>query len=63
METQTQYRRYKVACPFCGQTQNIIYSEDAVCRGVYVKCKGRHCRQEFEIFLPAQDNPYPYGEK
>lgn len=61
---ETQSLRHKVVCPFCGQTQNVQFEENAVSRGIYVKCKGRHCRREFEIYLPADNkNNYPYGEK
>lgn len=25
--------------------------EKAVCNGVWVKCKGRHCKREFEVII------------
>ncbi|GAA6295664.1 hypothetical protein F220043C3_40980 [Enterocloster asparagiformis] len=40
----------KVCCPYCGHEQNIMYdSEHASCRGVFVRCKGRQCRKDFEV--------------
>ena len=41
----------KVTCPYCGHEQNIFYRRDAVCRGVFFKCKNRACRKEFEIVM------------
>lgn len=40
----------KVKCPYCGYEMPISYDPDAAkCTGVYVKCKGRNCKKEFEI--------------
>lgn len=40
----------RVTCPCCGYAMPIRYDEtDAVCQGVWVRCKGRNCKQEFEI--------------
>lgn len=44
-ETETR----KVKCPHCGYEMPIRIDEDAECHGVYVKCKGRGCKKEFEI--------------
>ena len=41
----------KVKCPFCGKEQKVHYAPDAKCRGVFVRCSGRHCKQIFEIKL------------
>ena len=43
METQ------KVCCPHCGYKMPIEVGKDAVCSGLYVRCKGKNCRQVFEI--------------
>lgn len=43
-------RKEKVRCPYCGHEQNILYDpRNASCRGVFVRCKGRQCRKDFEI--------------
>lgn len=42
-------RLKKVKCPFCGYEMPVYLSEKAVCRGVYVRCKGRGCKKIFEI--------------
>ena len=39
----------KVICPYCGHATNITYKREAECKGVYVRCKGRHCKKIFEI--------------
>lgn len=40
----------KVKCPFCGYIMPIKYDEiNAEAKGMFVKCKGRNCRKEFEI--------------
>lgn len=41
----------KVKCPFCGYEMPVMYREDAVSRGVFVRCKGRNCGKTFEIKL------------
>lgn len=42
----------KVTCPFCGHKQNIFYIEkEAVCKGLFFKCKNGQCKKEFEIKL------------
>lgn len=39
----------KVACPYCGYEMPVFFDEDARCTGLYIRCKGRGCRKEFEI--------------
>lgn len=40
----------KVKCPFCGYEMPIFYNkEEAKAKGLFVKCKGRNCKKEFEI--------------
>lgn len=39
----------KVRCPYCGYEMPIFVRPGAICRGITVKCKGKHCRKEFEI--------------
>lgn len=39
----------KVKCPHCGYEMPITKTKDAEAKGLFVKCKGRNCKQEFEI--------------
>lgn len=40
----------KIKCPFCGYEMPIQYDGDkAKAEGIFVKCKGRNCKKEFEI--------------
>lgn len=40
----------KIKCPFCGYEMPIWYNEkESKSKGVFVKCKGRNCKKEFEI--------------
>lgn len=40
----------KVKCPLCGYEMPIWYDkEKASSKGVFVKCKGRNCKKEFEV--------------
>ena len=42
-------RKEKIICPFCGYAMPIERDINAVCKGLYVKCKARNCGKEFEI--------------
>ena len=44
----------KVKCPWCGYEMPLTYRDDAVCRGVFVRCKGRSCKRIFEITIPTK---------
>ena len=46
-----QNGRKKILCPNCGSSQNVFYDPDAVCKGIYLKCKARHCGRIFEIVI------------
>ena len=39
----------KVRCPYCGHPVNANKSADAVCKGVFFKCKNKECRKVFEL--------------
>lgn len=39
----------KVKCPKCGYKMPIEIGENAICKGLFVKCKGTHCKHRFEI--------------
>lgn len=44
----------KVKCPYCGYEMPVTYRREAVCRGVFLRCKGRSCKKVFEIKIPAK---------
>lgn len=44
----------KVKCPYCGYEMPLTCSREAVCQGLFVRCKGRGCRKLFEIRIPAK---------
>lgn len=39
----------QVICPYCNYKMPIKYRDNAICKGLIVKCKGRNCKKEFEI--------------
>jgi len=41
----------KVKCPHCGYNMPIVVGKNAKCKGLYVKCKARHCGKEFEVII------------
>ena len=44
----------KIKCPYCGYEMPIKYDPKmASCRGVWVRCKGRLCKREFEVRINA----------
>lgn len=43
-------KRKKIVCPKCGFKMSAIQIDDnAVCRGLKMKCKNQACKHEFEI--------------
>lgn len=42
-------KRKKVKCPYCGYKMPLYYDENSICKGVFIICKGRMCKKEFEI--------------
>lgn len=41
----------RVRCPYCGYIMPIQYDDNTICRGVFIRCKGRHCKKEFELVI------------
>lgn len=39
----------KVRCTYCGHKQNVFYDKTASCKGLYMRCKARHCGRIFEV--------------
>ena len=44
-------KKEKVRCPYCGHPTNVMKKKDASCSGIFLKCKNRECRKEFEVKL------------
>lgn len=49
-------KKRKILCPFCGHPTSVMVDKNAVCKGVYIKCKGAHCKTEFEIIINSPNN-------
>lgn len=45
---------HQVTCPYCGYKMPVFYDSTAVCRGLFLRCKGRGCRKWFEITCPTK---------
>ena len=43
--------KIKIKCPYCGYEMPEHYDQTADCYGVFVRCKGRDCKREFEIVI------------
>lgn len=39
----------KVKCPYCGYPVNVMKTPDARCEGIFLKCKNKDCKKEFEL--------------
>ena len=45
-------KRKKAKCPYCGHPVSVFYNSDAVCRGVFLRCKNKKtCGKIFELKL------------
>lgn len=42
-------RKKQIVCPYCGYRMPIYYGEKATSDDIWVKCKNKHCKKEFEI--------------
>lgn len=49
MENEMKEERKRVVCPYCGYRMPIYIGKGAHSEKIYVKCKGRNCKKEFEI--------------
>lgn len=43
--------RKRVICPYCGYRMPLEYDTTSSSHGVVVRCKGSHCKKEFEIVI------------
>ena len=41
----------QITCPYCGYKMQIYADEKSEVHGIYVRCKGRNCKKEFEIII------------
>lgn len=39
----------RVKCPYCSYEMPVWYEPTAEAQGVWIKCKGKHCKKLFEI--------------
>lgn len=39
----------KIKCPYCGYTMPVRFNDTSFSKGVFIKCKGKNCKQVFEI--------------
>ena len=39
----------RVECPECGYVMPFRYTDQAECKGVMLRCKGRNCHAVFEL--------------
>nr|DAM27040.1 MAG TPA: zinc-ribbon domain protein [Caudoviricetes sp.] len=46
---EIEKEKIKVKCPHCGYPVNVFHAKDAVCKGVFLKCKNKDCKKEFEL--------------
>ena len=44
----------RIKCPYCGYEMPLYYGEKSLCKGIFVKCKGRNCKKEFEIRINTE---------
>ena len=45
----------KIKCPYCGYVMPLTRTKSAVCRGLFIKCKGRRCGRIVEIKIPERE--------
>lgn len=43
--------RKRVICPYCGYRMPLEYDATSSSHGVVVRCKGSHCKKEFEVVI------------
>lgn len=42
---------FKALCPYCDSRLPIRFNATTNCNGIFVKCKNRDCRAEFELVI------------
>lgn len=46
----------KVICPFCGYKMPVWLGPEAESRDIWVRCKNRNCKREFEIKIKKRQS-------
>ena len=41
----------RVQCPYCGYLLPVWWEDTAIAEGIWVRCKGKHCKKLIEIKL------------
>ncbi len=41
--------KIQIECPFCGYKMPIFCDKTAESKGIHIACKGRNCKQFFEV--------------
>lgn len=42
---------FKVLCPYCQNRLPVRFAGSTSCSGVFLKCKNRDCKKEFELVI------------
>lgn len=42
-------QKKQLTCPHCGYRMPVWYADKASCTGVFIRCKNKGCKKEFEI--------------
>lgn len=43
--------KIRITCPYCGYKMPISCDSTSSSHGLYVRCKGSHCKREFEVVV------------
>lgn len=46
-----EVERKRVICPYCNYRMPIEYDVTSSSHGVFLRCKGSHCKKEFELVI------------
>ncbi len=49
MNNIEKVEKKKVVCLYCGHPTNTMQAKDVNCKGIYLKCKNKECKKEFEL--------------
>lgn len=44
-------KKKRVICPYCNYRMPIEYDANSSTNGVFIRCKGSHCKKEFELVI------------
>ena len=49
-------QKKQLTCPHCGYRMPVWYADKASCTGVFIRCKNKGCKKEFEIKIKKISN-------